>query len=172
MLKWLIALGGAAVIAWFIWFQVNTTKISYVNGLAPYDKMPGSEFILQHDCYVFVWKENSTSGFPLLGVNHPAVVTRASDLPPADAPPLPAGQENAAVRIVDRIEQGTRLILTSVRREESRRGGTVITYEAKFLDDRERPYQKVDLRPLLLPVAKGGDVPVIDETILAPWIKR
>lgn len=172
MIKWLIALGGAALIAWFIWFQVNTTKISYVNGLVPYDKMPGAEFILQHDSYVFVWKKNPTGGFPLLGVNHAAVATSVSELPPAGASPLAPGQENAAVRIVDRVEEGTRLIITSVRMEESRRHGIVITYEAKFLDERERPYQKVDLRPMLLPVAKGGDVPAIDTTILVPWIKR
>jgi hypothetical protein len=172
MVKWLIPLGGAALLAWFAWFQLNTTKIAYVNGLVPYDTMPGREYILQHDAYVFVWRKAPTSGFPLLGVNHPAAATRVAALPGPDTPPPAAGWQNDEVRIVDRIPKGTRLELTSVRREESRREGTVITYEAKFLDGVERPYQKVDLRPVLLPVARGGDVPATDATVLAPWIKR
>ena len=170
-MKWLIPLVGLALAGWFFWFQANTTKISYVNGLAPYDVMPGREYILQHDCYVFNWIEHPASGFPLLGTNATGAATRVSALP-ADSSDSYRGRTLAEVRIVDRIPRGTRLLLTSVRREESRGAGTVISYEAKFLDEVERPYQKVDLRPLLLPVAQGGDVPAIDTTILVPWIKR
>jgi hypothetical protein len=171
MWKWIIALGGALLFGWFLWFQMNTTKISYVNGLAPYDVMPGREYILQHDSYVFAWKKNPTSGFPLLGANAPSVRTSVSALP-ANSSRDNIGREFAEVRIVDLIPRGTRLLVTSVRREQSRRAGTVITYEAKLLDEVDRAYQKVDLRPMLLPVAQGGDVPVIDETIAVPWIKR
>jgi hypothetical protein len=171
MLKWFIALGGALLLGWFLWFQMNATKISYVNGLTPYDVMPGREYILQHDCYVFAWKKQPTSGFPLLGTNRPEVRTSVAALP-GDSASANIGREFPEVRIVDLIPRGTRMLLTSVRREQSRREGTVITYEAKFLDAVDRPYQKVDLRPMLLPVAQGGDVPVIDETIAVPWIKR
>lgn len=170
-MKWLLFAFVAIVAAFAIWWQLNTTKISYVNGLEPYDVMPGREYILQFDCYVFAWRENPTSGFPLLGCNHPDVRNRVIALPAENARTY-VGRELEQVRIVDLIPRGTRLLLTSVRREESRRAGTVITYEAKFLDDLDRPYQKVDLRPLLLPVAGSGDVPAIDETIAAPWIKR
>lgn len=172
MFKWVLGIVGLSLAGTFAWFQLNATKIAYVNGLEAYQHVPGREFILQHDAYVFVWKRNPTEGFALLGINHPAVATRVDALPPPATPPLAAGTELAAVRIVDWIPRGTRLEVTSVRREESRRAGTVITYEAKFLDERERPYQKVDLRPVLLPVARPGDPPDIDPTALAPWIKR
>jgi hypothetical protein len=170
-MKWLIAIVGAALMGWFIWFQVNTTKISYVNGLAPYDVMPGREFILQQDCLVFSDREHPTSGFPLLGTNHRDARTRIAALPETVTADL-RGKELPRARILDLIPRGTRFLITSVRREQSRRAGTVITYEAKFLDGTERTYQKVDLRPILLPVAQQGDVPEIDTSIAAPWVKR
>lgn len=170
-MKWFIAVAGAVLIGWFAWFQLNTTKISYVNGLAPYNVMPGRDYILEHDCYVFVWRESPTSGFPLLGVNHPDVLSRTSGLPRESAR-TNLGRKFPEVRILDLIPQGTRLRLTSVRREQSRRAGVVISYEAKFLDEVDRPYPKVDLRPILLPAAQPGDVPEIDTTIAVPWLKR
>jgi hypothetical protein len=170
-MKWLIAIAGAALLGWFIWFQVNTTKISYVNGLAPYDVVPGREYILQHDCFVYSDRAQPTSGFPLLGTNHRDARTRVAALPEAATPEL-RGRELPGVRILDVIPRGTRFLITSVRREQSRRAGTVISYEAKFLDGLERAYQKVDLRPILLPVAQGGDVPEVDTSIAAPWVKR
>jgi hypothetical protein len=171
MLKWIIPVVGAALIGWFLWFQANSTKISYVNGVPPYDVMPGREYILQADCYVFAWVRNPTAGFPLLGTNLASAPTRVAALP-ADNSARHAGHTVGAVRILDFIPRGTRLLITSVRHEESRRGGIVVTYEAKLLDDIDRPYPKVDLRPLLLPVAHAGDVPVIDSTVAVPWIKR
>jgi len=170
-MKWLIAIVGAALVGWFIWFQVNTTKISYVNGLAPYDVVPGREYILQQDCFVFADHAHPTSGFPLLGTNSPDARTRIAALPEV-ATAEARGQTIASVRILDLIPRGTRFLITSVRREQSRRAGTVISYEAKFTDNVERPYQKVDLRPILLPVAHQGDVPEIDTSIAAPWVKR
>jgi hypothetical protein len=170
-MKWLIALVGAALVGWFVWFQINTTKISYVNGLAPYDVVPGREYILQHDCFVYADRVNPTTGFPLLGTSHRGVRTRVAALPEKIQEDL-RGQSLPGVRIVDIIPRGTRILITSVRREQSRRAGTVISYEAKFTDGIERAYQKVDLRPILLPVAQPGDVPEIDTTIAAPWVKR
>lgn len=170
-MKWLIALVGAALAGWFLWFQLNTTKISYVNGLAPYDVVPGREYILQYDCFVYADRDHPTTGFPLLGTNHRGAATRVGLLP-EKATPAHRGQDLGAVRILDVIPTGTRLLITSVRREQSRRTGTVISYEAKFLDGLERSYQKVDLRPILLPVAQGGDVPEIDTSIAVPWVKR
>ena len=171
MFKWLLAVGCAILAGWFIWFQVNATKISYVNGLAPYDVMPGREYILQHDACVFAWRENPTAGFPLLGVNHPDVRTSVAALPLNPAPKH-INQGVSAARVMDVIPRGTRLLLTSVRREQSRQTGTLITYEAKFLDGVDRPYQKVDLRPLLLAGTSPEAVPEIDATALVPWVKR
>lgn len=170
-MKWIIALFGAALFGWFLWFQANTTKISYVNGLAPYDVVPGREFILQHDCAVFADLIHPGQGFPFLGTNAPRAAMRVGTLPAKLTPDL-AGQTLPGARILDVIPRGTRFIITSVRREESRRAGTVISYEAKFLDDVVRPYQKVDIRPMLLPVAGDQVVPEVDTTIAAPWIKR
>lgn len=170
-MKWFISIAGALLIGWFGWFQFNTTKISYVNGLAPYDGMPGRQFILEQDCYVFAWRRNPTSGFPLLGANHPGAPTSLSALPKENSATY-RGRELPDVRILDFIPRGTRMVVTSVRREQSRRAGTVITYEAKFLDESERPYQKVDLRPILLPVTREGDVPAIDTMMAVPWIQR
>jgi len=171
MFKWLLALGCAILTAWFFWFQINATKISYVNGLAPYDVMPGREYILQHDACVFAWRQNPTAGFPLLGVHHPDVRTSVAALP-LNPVTKHINQEGPVVRVMDVIPRGTRLLLTSVRREQSRRTGTLITYEAKFLDGVDRPYQKVDLRPLLLPMPSPDAVPEVDATALVPWVKR
>ncbi|MEI6106017.1 MAG: hypothetical protein WCR49_03295 [Opitutae bacterium] len=170
-MKWLIPVGGLILAGWFAWFQLNTTKISYVNGLAPYDVMPGREYILQHDCYVFAWHKSIATAYPLLGVNHPAVRTSLAALPKDVRADL-VGTPQPLVRLMNMIPQGTRFKLLSVRREQSRRTGTFISYEIKFLDEVDRPYQRIDIRPLLLPTERPGDVPQIDETIAVPWIKR
>lgn len=170
-MKWLIAAAGAGLVVWFAWFQINTTKISYVNGLSPYDVVPGREYILQQDCFVFADRVNPTSGFPLLGTNHRSARTRVAALPEKAAPDL-RNQDLGAVRILEIVPRGTRFLITSVRREQSRRAGTVISYEAKFMDGVERAFQKVDLRPLLLATGSDGQVPAVDETIAVPWIKQ
>ncbi len=170
MLKWLIAIVGAVLVGWFAWFQFNATKIAYVNGLAPYDVMPGREYLLQLDCHVFAWRHESASRYPFLGVNHPQAGRRVSPLPhPASAADV--GRELPEVRILDFIPKGTPFRLLSVRREQHRAGVT-ITYEIKFLDEVDRPYLRVDIRPLLLPAARPGDVPAIDPTVAVPWIRR
>lgn len=171
MLKWVIAAVCAALVGWFLWIQFNAVKISYVNGLAPYDVMPNREYILQRDCYVFAWHKSTTTAFPLLGTNHPGVRTRVEALP-HEVSALMVGRDQPDVRLMDVIPRGTRFRLLSVRREQSRPHGTTITYEAKFLDDVDRPYLRVDIRPILLPTKESGDVPEIDETIAVPWIKR
>lgn len=171
MMKWLIAIVCAALLGWFIWFQVNTVKISYVNGLPPYDVMPGREYVLQTDCYVFAWHRGIATAYPLLGVNLPGARTSLDALPREVSAAL-VGQPQPLVRLMDAIPKGTRFRLLSVRREEGRRIGTVISYEIKFLDEVDRPYPRIDIRPILLPGARAEDLPAIDETIAVPWIKR
>jgi hypothetical protein len=171
MLKWIIALVCVAIAGWFFWFQINTTKISYVNGLDGYSHLPNREYVLVQDCYVFAWRHPIGTSFPLLGTNAPGAATRVNALP-AEVSRAQMDQPRPGVRLMDPIPQGTRIKLLSVRREESRRTGTVISYEIKFLDDVDRPYQRVDIRPTLLPVTRAGDPPDIDPTIAVPWIKR
>ncbi len=170
-MKWLIPVVGLVFASWFAWFQLNTTKISYVNGLAPYDVMPGREYILQHDCYVFAWRQSIATAYPLLGLNRPALATSVAALPQKVSPEL-IGHSRPLVRLMDVIPQGTRFRLLSVRREQSRRTGTFISYEIKFLDEVDRPYQRIDIRPILLPPAESGGLPEIDPAVAVPWIKR
>jgi len=173
MLKWFIAAVCVALLGWFIWFQVNTVKISYVNGLAPYDVMPGREYVLQHDCYVFAWHDRKSiaTAHPLIGVNLPGAHASLDALP-REVSLERIGQAQPLVRLMDVIPKGTRFRLLSVRREQSRRAGTFITYEIGFLDGVDRPYQRTDARPIILPPTRPGDLPQFDEAIAVPWIKR
>jgi len=170
-MKWLIIVGALVVAALGLRWQLNTTKISYVNGLDAYAHLPNQEFILVKDCYVFAWREQIATAYPLLGVNSPAVTARVAALP-ATVAATHLEQDNPAVRLMDVIPQGTRFRLLSVRREESRRAGTLISYEIKLLDEVDRPYQRVDIRPILLPVTQVGEAPRLDPAIAVPWIKR
>jgi hypothetical protein len=172
MLKWIIALVCVLSAGWFLWFQFNTTKIAYVNGVAPYDVMPNREYILETDCYVFAWNDHkkSETAYPLLGVNRPGVRTSVDALP-REVSAAKVGEAQPLVRLMDVAPRGTRFRLLSVRREESRRAGTFISYEIKFLDEVDRPYQRIDIRPILLPTAPGA-LPQIDPAVAVPWIKR
>lgn len=172
-MKWLI-IAGAVVLAVVgaIW-QLNTTKISYVNGLDEYAHLPNQEYILVKDCYVFAWRKPIATAYPLLGVNAPEVTAATAALPREVSQSMLARfADDPVVRLMDVIPQGTRIRLLSVRREESRQVGTIISYEIKLLDEVDRPYQRVDIRPILLPATRPGEAPGLDPMIAVPWIKR
>lgn len=172
-MKWLILAGTFLLAALAVYWQLNTTKISYVNGLDAYAHLPNQEFILVRDCYVFAWRKPIATAHPLLGVNAPGIATSVAALPREVNPAtLTAHASDPVVRLMDIIPRGTRFRLLSVRREESRRTGTFISYEISFLDDIDRPYKRVDIRPILLPVTRPGDPPAIDPGVAVPWIKR
>lgn len=172
-MKWFLAAAAIMLAAWAVYWQSNTTKIAYVNGLDAYDHLPNQEFILVRDCYVFAWRKPIATAYPLLGVNSGDVSATVDALPDIVSHSARSDHENdPVVRLMDIIPQGTRFRLLSVRREESRRHGTVISYEIKFLDDVTRPYQRIDIRPILLPTNTDGAPPDIDPTIAVPWIKR
>lgn len=172
-MKWLIIAGSLIVVALGVHWQINTTKISYVNGLDEYAHLPNQEYILVKDCYVFAWRKPIATAHPLLGVNSPEVPTRVEALPAeVSKAALQRHADDPVVRLMDVIPQGTRIRILSVRREESRRAGTLISYEIHFLDDIDRPYKRVDIRPILLPVAKQGDAPRLDPAVAVPWVKR
>jgi hypothetical protein len=112
MQKWIIALACAAIVGWFVWFQVNTTKIAYVNGVAPYDVMPNREYILQADCYVFAWLDHGKTGtaYPLLGTNLPGARTSVDALP-REVSAAKIGQPQPLVRLMEVVPKGTRFRL-------------------------------------------------------------
>lgn len=170
-MKWLIIAVLLVLAGLGLRWQLNTTKISYVNGLDAYAQLPNQEFILVTDCYVFAWHQAIATAYPLLGVNASGVAASVPALPREVAVDR-VGRDDPSVRLMDVIPKGTRFRLLSVRREESRRTGTLISYEIKFLDDVDRPYQRVDIRPILLPVTQPGEAPKIDPAIAVPWIKR
>lgn len=171
MSKWLLTVVLVIIVGWALWFQVNTTKIAYVNGLDAYAHMPGREYILQKDCYVFSWRHTIATAHPLLGINAPDVAARTPELPP-EVTRANVEKPRPGVRIMDVIPKGTRFRILSVRMEESRRTGISISYEIYLLDNLERPYPRVDLRAVQLPVKQPTDAPEIDPAIAVPWIKR
>lgn len=172
-MKWLIIVGSVIVASIALYWQVNTTKISYVNGLDAYAHLPNQEYILVKDCYVFAWRKSIATAHPLLGVNAPDVVARVDALPrEVSKVTLDRHADDPVVRLMDVIPQGTRIRILSVRREENRRTGTLISYEIHFLDDIDRPYKRVDIRPILLPVASDGEAPRLDPAIAVPWVRR
>ncbi len=172
-MKWLFITGSLIVAALALNWQLNTTKIAYVNGLDEYAHLPNQEFILVKDCYVFAWRQSIATAYPLLGTNVDGAPSSVAALPrEVSTAALRAHADDPVVRLMDVVPQGTRFRLLSVRREESRRHGAVISYEIKFLDDVDRPYQRVDIRPILLVTAKPGDAPQIDPNVAVPWIKR
>jgi hypothetical protein len=170
MMKWFLSILIVTTVALGIWWQTNTTKISYVNGLDRYADRPNREYILVRDCYIFAWKKGIDTANPLLGVNAPEVKQSVSALPKIVSQ-ANIGKEMPLVRVMDVIPQGTRFRITSVRREESRSAGQLISYEIVFLDDTDRPYSRVDIRPTLIHGPGEGDPPEIDITIAVPWKK-
>ena len=74
-MKWILAVLAAMGIAALVFLQMHSVKTTYVNGLAPYTSLPGLEFIVERDCYIFKFKEHDTD-WPLLGA-----VDTVPDLP-------------------------------------------------------------------------------------------
>lgn len=136
MYKWVIASVTIVIVAALIVSQRNAVKTSYVNGLAQYNKLPGREFILQRDCYVFKSDSHPT--------DYPLVAARAT------VPELPAsvddkliGTKQPGVRLLDTVRTGSRFKIVSVRRDESREK-TTVTFEILLLDEAERAYPRLD----------------------------
>ncbi|HEX7632675.1 MAG TPA: hypothetical protein VF388_11110 [Lacunisphaera sp.] len=172
MIKWLLSATLVVLAVAGIWWQMNTTKIAYVNGLEAYAHMPNQEYVLEVDCYTFAWRhKHIATAWPLLGVNAPGVTSAVAELP-REVDRKNLGKEFPDVRLMDVIPKGTHFRILSVRHESSRRDGIFVSYEITFLDDVERPYARTDTRPIQLPVARAGDPPKIDPAIAVPWIKR
>lgn len=135
-MKWLIGAVLVALIAGYVYWQRNSVKTSYVNGLPPYTNLPGRQFILERDCYIFKFRHRP-SDWPLLGAH--ATVPEL----PADVSDARVGTETADVRILGVLRVGEHFRIASVRREQSRTS-TTISFEVTLPDESTRPYPRLD----------------------------
>ena len=136
-MKWLLAALAAVLIAGFVYLQLHSVKTTYVNGLPPYTTLPGLEYIVERDCYVFKFKDRN-SDWPLLGTKD-----TVPDLP-AEVLASNVGADFPAVRILDVIHVGDHFRIASVRRDESRTG-TTVTFEVLLQDEASRKYPRLDV---------------------------
>jgi len=140
-MKWILAAAAAALLMAFAYWQLHTSRISYVNGLPQYNQLPGKEFIFERDCYIFKLKDADTV-WPLVGANLPGSPASVAALPPVVSTKF-VGASLPGVRILDIARTGDRFKIISVRRDESRKG-THITFEILFLNESERRYPRLD----------------------------
>lgn len=134
-MKWILALIAVLVIAGYAYYQRDAVKTAYVNGLPAYNQLPGRQYILQRDCYIFSFKGRK-SDWPFLGAN--ATVPAL----PESVDPKNLGTDQPGIRLLDVVRAGVRFKLVSVRRDESRQG-TSYTFEVLLLED-DRKYLRVD----------------------------
>lgn len=135
-MKWLLILAAVALVAAFAFFQMHSVKTTYVNGLPPYTTLPGREYIVEHECYVFKFKAHDTD-WPLLG-SHDSVPEL-----PAEVTAANIGADLPSVRILDVIHVGDHFRIASVRRDVGR-SGTTVTFEVLLSDESTRKYPRLD----------------------------
>lgn len=141
MAKWILGVVGALLLAGFVYWQANTVKRAYVNGLPLYSQLPGREYILEHDCYVFKFKHHDTQ-FPLIGANVPGAPMTVKELPRKVVAKY-VGADLPDVNILAIAHVGDRFRIASVRRDTSRHG-TTITFEILFTNEGARRYSRVN----------------------------
>ena len=161
-MKWFLAVLIAAVIVAFVYYQRHSVKTSYVNGLMPYSRIPGREYILEHDCYVFKTKDRDTS-YPLIGANLPGAPVGSLGLP-TEVTEKAISTALPNLRILDVVRSGARFKVVSVRRDESR-AGTQITFEILLLDEAERRYPRLDAFWIMdhAPEANGAAPEILED---------
>ena len=153
-MKWLLGALIAALLAGYVYWQSHSVKTSYVNGLAPYTNLPGRDFILQRDCYIFKLKRQG-SDWPLLGAH--ATVPQL----PEDVAESKVGTETSEVRILGVLRIGDHFRIASVRRDEGRTG-TKIAFEVSLADESSRKYPRLDAFWIMDHSAEGsGGAPSI-----------
>lgn len=135
-MKWLIAVVLAALLAGYVLMQRNAVKTSYVNGLPLYSHIPGRDYILEQDCYIFKYKTRDTD-WPLFG-NHGVVPEL-----PLQVDEKSVGQDFPDARILGILKVGDRFRIASVRRDQSRTK-TVISFEVLLADESTRKYPRLD----------------------------
>jgi hypothetical protein len=135
-MKWLLAAVAVAVLAGGIYLSRHSVKTTYVNGLPLYNSLPGREFILEKDCYVFKLKAHDTD-WALLGARD-----TVPDLP-AEVTTANVGADLPGVRILDVLRTGDHFKLVSVRRDQSRTA-TRVTFEILLDDESTRKFPRLD----------------------------
>jgi hypothetical protein len=135
-MKWIIAAVAAIIFAGILYWQSQAAKVSYVNGLPAYSSLPGREYFLERDCYLFKFKK--------AGSDWPLIATRAT-VPalPESVDPRNIGADFPEVRILDVVKAGTRFRIVSVRRTESG-ASTSISFEILLGDEVSFKYPRVD----------------------------
>jgi hypothetical protein len=165
-MKWIFGLVALGLLAGLVYWQRGAVKSSYVNGLPQYTLLPGREFVFERDCYVFKQQDRSTD-WPLVA-DHALVPSL-----PAAVERRNLGAEFPGVHLLDVIPTGTPIRIVSVRRDESRRTGTSITFEILFLDEPTREYARVDAFYLLDHAPeKEGLAPKFLEQYVVPRMRR
>jgi hypothetical protein len=135
-MKWFMAAAAVAVLAVFVYLQMHSVKTTYVNGLPPYTALPGRDYIVEHECYVFKFKAHS-SDWPLIGAKD-----TVPDLP-ADVRSANIGADLPSVRILDVIHVGDHFRIASVRRDVSR-AATNVSFEVLLSDEATRKFPRLD----------------------------
>jgi len=160
-----MATAAAVLVGAFIYLQMHAVKTSYVNGLPPYTALPGLEYIVEHECYVFKFKDQ-TSDWPYLGAND-----TVPDLP-AEVKASLVGADLPKVRILDVIHIGDHFRIASVRKDEGRKG-TTLTFEVLLADEASRKYPRLDVYWILdHSPEKVGQAPRVMSTYAVPLRKE
>ena len=136
MFKWFLIVAAAALVVTFTIWQRNSVKTSYINGLVQYNKLPGREFILERDCYIFKLASHPTE-YPLIGAQKTVAAL------PAEVDAKLIGTALPGARLLDTVTAGTRFKIVSVRRDEHRTH-TDITFEILLLEEADHKYPRVD----------------------------
>lgn len=157
-MKWLLAVLLAALLAGYVYWQHKSVKTSYVNGLAPYTNLPGRDFILQRDCYIFKLKHHP-SDWPFLG-SHETV----PDLP-EEVKEASIGTEAGDARLLGVLRVGDHFKIASVRRDQGS-AATVISFEVTLPNESTRRYPRLDAYWLM---DHSGDNAGLAPTILAAY---
>lgn len=135
-MKWALAAVVIAFAGFMIYLRMTSVKTMYVNGLPPYTTLPGREFILEHDCYIFKFRTQDTD-WPLIGAKD-----TVPDLP-ADVKASNVGLKMPTVRILDVLRVGDHFKIISVRRDQAP-GKTTISFEILLKDEDSRKYPRLD----------------------------
>jgi hypothetical protein len=136
MFRWILALGIVGLLAAMLLLPRHAKKTSYVNGLPPYTDLPGKDYILERDCYIYKTKDAPTD-WPL--------IASALTVPglPAEVDPKFIGADFPNLRILDVLRVGDHFKIASVRRDEQD-GKISLSFEVLLADEATRKFPRVD----------------------------
>jgi hypothetical protein len=135
-MKWLLIGVGVALLAGLFFWQSQSTKTAYLNGLPLYRDLPNRQFIFERDCYIFKLKDHDTD-WPLVGTHE-----TTPELP-AEVTEKNIGADLPGVRILGVAHTGERFKIVSVRQQTNRKG-VRISFEVLFMDEPSHKYARLD----------------------------